>query len=128
MNDPESLACLPHPVDLNNFNPRAVLPYGCVTEYVYHAMQDFIQFLGFVNQQLHTKQIARLESMLMPANFSSFVGEFIAVNMPKYCPTLVRNRYHNGHPDLIPAGRFPNDAVQYTSEGIEVKASRYRSG
>ncbi len=91
-------------------------------------MQEFINFLGFINTQLYSKEIPRLESMLMPANFSSLVGEFIISVLPKYCTTLVKNRYHNGHPDLIPAGRFENNAVQHASEGIEIKASRYRSG
>src|SRR5690606_8691228 len=92
------------------------------------AMSDLLDFLGFVNQQLYTKETPRLESFLMPANFSSIVGEFINTTIPKYCPTLARNRYHNGHPDLIPANTFPEDAVQHSTEGIEVKASRRASG
>lgn len=63
----------------------------------------------------------------MPANFSSLVGEFMSTSLPKYCSSLVKNQYHNGHPDLIPAGYFLNDAVQHSREGIEVKASRYLS-
>jgi hypothetical protein len=70
----------------------------------------------------------RIETILMPANFSSIVGEFMGVMIPRYCSTLVKNRYHNGHPDLIPAGKFENDAVQYTHQGIEIKASRYERG
>jgi hypothetical protein len=50
------------------------------------------------------------------------------VTIPKYCATLARNLYHNGHPDLIPASRFPGNAIQYSHEGIEVKASRYLKG
>lgn len=61
----------------------------------------------------------------MPANFSSMVGEFIVGNIPKFCKTVVKNRYHNGHPDLLPAGRFPNDSAQHSDEGIEIKGSRY---
>jgi hypothetical protein len=64
----------------------------------------------------------------MPANFSSMVGEFMNAAIPKYCSKLVKNTYHNGHPDLIPAGMFPNNAVQHHSVGIEVKASRHKSG
>lgn len=94
-------------------------------EHVHSAMVVFLDFLGFVNSQLHTKGIARLESMLMPANFSSIVGEFMSSTLPTYCPTVVKNKYHNGHPDLIPAGMFANDAVQHSPHGIEVKASRY---
>lgn len=91
-------------------------------------MTDFEDFLDFVNQQLHVKGMPRLESILMPANFSSIVGEFMAMSIPRYCRGLVKNRYHNGHPDLIPADRFPGNAVQHSREGIEIKASRYLQG
>lgn len=91
-------------------------------------MQDFSDFLEFVNIQLHAKQIPRLESFLMAANFSSMVGEFMTMSLPKYCRTIVKNRFHNGHPDLVPSGRFPGDSAHHASEGIEVKASRYASG
>ncbi len=89
-------------------------------------MTDFIDFLALINGQLHTRAMPRLESLPMPANFSSIVSEYMNVTIPKYCATLAKNRYHNGHPDLIPVGRFPGNAVQYSHEGIEVKASRYR--
>lgn len=64
----------------------------------------------------------------MPANFSSIVGEFMSMSIPQYSSGLVKNQYHNGHPDLIPAGLFPNNAVQHSEEGIEIKASRYLMG
>lgn len=91
-------------------------------------MTDFLDFLGFVNLQLRSKQIQRLESFLMPANFSSMVGEFMTASIPKYCPAIVKNRYHNGHPDLVPKGVYPGDSVLHAPEGIEIKASRYKSG
>jgi hypothetical protein len=91
-------------------------------------MLGFIEFLGFINQQLHSKAIPRLESFLMPANFSSIVGEFMNMSIPKYCSSLMKNQYHNGHPDLIPTDIFPENAVQHASEGIEVKGSRHASG
>jgi hypothetical protein len=77
MDEAEILACAPVPVDLAGFNPECVLPYGLTTDHIQQAMTDFTDFLGFINQQLRTKQIPRLESFLMPANFSSIVGEFI---------------------------------------------------
>ena len=64
----------------------------------------------------------------MPANFSSMVGEFMNMSIPKYCSTIAKNNYHNGHPDLVPSGRFPNNAIQYASDGIEIKGSRHLSG
>ena len=91
-------------------------------------MEEFLDFLGFMNRQMNSRNIPRLESMLMPANFSSIVGEFMSATIPKHCSTLVKNRYHNGHPDLIPSNRFENDMCQHGSAGIEIKGSRYLKG
>lgn len=124
----ETAACTPVPVNADCFNSNAVLPHGLTVEHISLAMNDFINFIGFINQSLNSRDIERLESMIMQANFSSMVGEFMNSAIPKYCRTLVKNRYHNGHPDLIPAGRFPRDAVQHAQEGIEVKGSRRSSG
>jgi hypothetical protein len=126
LGDLEEKACTPASVDPSDFNESAVLPLGCGPKHIYRAMTDFADFLGFVNTQLYTKQLQRLESMVMPANFSSMVGEFMSSGIPKYCESLVKNRYHNGHPDLIPKGAFPNDAIQHSGNGIEIKASRYQ--
>ena len=124
----ERAALTPEPISLESFNPDAELPYRLTPEHVRATMHDFVEFLGFINQQLYTRQIERLESMLMPANFSSVVGEFMNSGIPKHCSNLVKNRYHNGHPDLVPAEEFPGDAVQHADRGIEVKASRYLRG
>lgn len=124
----ELQACQPVPLNLRAFNSDVQIPFGLQANHIRQAMQEFIDFLGFVNTSLASKQIPRLESFLMPANFSSMVGEFMNAAIPKYCKSLVKNTYHNGHPDLIPAGRFPRDAVQHDTEGIEIKGSRYTSG
>lgn len=126
--DAELIACSPKPVVASYFNPKCVLPYGLTTHDVRQAMEEFIELLGFINTRLHEKQAPRLETLVMPATFSSIVSEFMCIAIPRYCPTLVRNRFHNGHPDLLPKGRFPHDAVQYTTEGIEIKASQHASG
>jgi len=126
--DLELVACTPLALDPGGFNSDTQLPYGCTVEHIYLGMNEFIDFLGFVNQQLHQRGTQRIETIMMPANFSSMVGEFVKSAIAKHCPGLVRNRYHNGHPDLIPAGRFLDDAVQHATEGIEVKASRYDKG
>jgi hypothetical protein len=124
----EERACQPIPVNRKKFNSQAIIPYGCTIKHLSQAMDEFIAFLGFVNQQLHSKGIKRFESMLMPANFSSMVGEFLTASLPKYCSTLAKNQYHNGYPDLLPKGMFPGDAIQHSTAGIEVKASRYKRG
>ncbi len=126
--DLEKAACIPIPVAQGRFNTVCSIPYGCTIAHIGRAMEDFVDFLGFINQQLHGRQLNRLETMLMPANFRSLVGEFMHGAITKYCVTLVKNQYHNGHPDLLPVGRYENDAVLHGAEGIEIKASRNQSG
>lgn len=130
MNDSayEQNACIPESLHDSGFNTLANLPYGCTSEHVRTAMTEFLGFLGLVNELLHTNDLPRLESLLMPANFSSIVGEFIAQSIPKHCPTLSKNQYHNGHPDLLPKGVYPDNAALHAPEGIELKASRYERG
>jgi len=121
--------CVPEEPALEDFNPNARIPFGISVENIFQAMVDFTDFLRTVDTELVRKQMARLEDMLMPANFSSMVGEFITANLPKHCPTIAKNTYHNGHPDLLPAGKYPGNSAQHVgSDGIEVKASRYRKG
>lgn len=124
----ESAACTPITLNPHGFNKQVVLPCGLTTTHVQKGMADFLDFLGFLNQQLNTRELQRLESFLMPANFSSMVGEFMSATIPKYCRTLAKNTYHNGHPDLVPKGKYERDACQYGTEGIEIKASRHTSG
>jgi hypothetical protein len=124
----ERQACYPESVKLANFNPSAEVPFGITNEHICSAMNEFIDFLGFIGQQLATRNIPRLETMLMQANFSSMVGEFMGAAIPKYCQGVVRNNYHNGHPDLIPASTYPQDSIQYADTGVEIKASRYLRG
>jgi hypothetical protein len=126
--DAEGLATHPVGIDALAFNASAMLPYGCTIEAIQASMQDFLTFIGFINQQLYTQSMPRLESLLMPANFSSVVSEYMNVTIPRHCATVVKNGWHNGHPDLLPHGMYPNDAAQHVLEGIEVKASRYLKG
>jgi hypothetical protein len=56
------------------------------------------------------------------------VGEFMAAAIPKYCSTVIRNNYHNGHPDILPLGHYPGDSILHGSDGIEIKGSRHKSG
>lgn len=64
-----------------------------------------------VNVRPHENGSQRMETMLIPANFSSIVGEFINANLHKHSAGIVKNTYHNGHPDMLPAGRFASDSL-----------------
>lgn len=124
----ERAACVPEPLNVQGFNAGAILPHGLTSAHIQAAMQDFLDILRFLNDQLYSQGLTRLEAMLMTATFSSIVSEFCVTAIPRHCPSLVKNEYHNGHPDLLPAGMYPGDSIQYGHEGIEVKASRYPRG
>ena len=124
----ESDACKATPVDASRFNSAAVLPHGLKIEHMEKAMSDFVDFLTLINGQLYGAGMGRFESFVMPANFSSIVGEFMIVRIVEHCPGLLKNTYHNGHPDLVPVGVYKEDAVQHGKQGIEVKGSRYETG
>lgn len=124
----EAMACTPIPVEPIGFNSSAVIPYRLSIEQIRRAMSDFVDVLGFLNQQLSTKDLPRIETLFMLASFSTFVSETMTIFVPRHCPSLVKNRYHNGYPDLLPKGHFPADAVQHGGEGIEVKGSRNLRG
>lgn len=128
VDEKEKIACTPYPLNGNGFNKKAIIPYGLTYKHIKSSMNEFLEFIGFINTQLATRDLSRLESFLMPANFSSLVGEFMNAFLPKYCSTIVKNTYHNGHPDLLPKGMFPNDSMLHADKGIEVKASRHRKG
>jgi hypothetical protein len=119
---------LPEPIEGNGFNSKAIIPFGVTTAHIHAAMQDFIDFATAVDTELHAKGMASLEDTMMQANFSSLVGEMMVARIPKHCPTVVKNLYHNGHPDVLPAGKYRNNKAQHASRGIEIKASRYSHG
>ena len=116
------------PIEDSNFNKKAILPYKLKIDHIKHSMNDFCNFLSFINTELHKNNMPIFEKILMQANFSSIVGEFMNITIPKYCSHLTKNKYHNGHPDLIVKGKFPDDTVQHSHDGIEIKASRYEKG
>jgi len=120
--------CSPMSLERAGFNERCELPYGLTVQEIRSAMQRFLGFLGSINTLLAGQEMDPLEALLMPANFSSIVGEFMVAGISRLSTALTKNRYHNGHPDLVPIGTYPGDAILHGTEGIEVKGSRYLRG
>jgi hypothetical protein len=77
----EQLACVPGPLNPDGFNPNAILPYGLEISHIRSAMQEFLDFLEFVNTQLYKKSIPRLESSF---SFQSVAGAKIEKNDWKF--------------------------------------------
>ena len=58
----EAWACQPVPLNSKGFNPKTQIPFRLQAEHIRKAMQEFLDFLGFVNISLLSKQIPRLEA------------------------------------------------------------------
>ena len=115
-------------INYYHFNPFTVLPYGLTTTHIYQSMVDFLNCIEIINESLQNNGFKTLQELMTPASFSDFVGEFIIGRLPLYCSTLAKNSYHNGHPDLLPKDLYPQNSCQYGTEGIEIKASKNKSG
>ncbi len=114
--------------DTSGFNPDIVLPYQLRREDFALVMQDVYDFFFDVNLRLFEKGIKRLDEMLRPAAMSGLVSDMVTASMAQHSRVLVENSYHNGHPDLIVNGIYPNDSVKSGTEGIEIKSTRKPGG
>ena len=114
--------------DPTKFNMEATLPYELRREDFALVMQDVYDFLFDVNTHLFNKGIQRLDDMLRKAALSGLLSDMLTASMAQHSRVLVQNNFHNGHPDLIVQGRYPNDSVQSGTEGVEIKSSVKRGG
>ncbi|MBI3977590.1 MAG: hypothetical protein HY331_05320 [Chloroflexi bacterium] len=112
--------------DRSKLNQAAILPYQLRPIDFEMAMQDVYDLLFDINTALVSRDLPRLEETVRPAIFSGIMSDALAASLARHSRVLTINRFHNGHPDLIPAGRYPNDAVQAGDEGVEVKATKGR--
>lgn len=104
------------------------LPYDISPSEIALSIQQVYDILHFIDVALVQGGAERLEDFMHAANFSFMLSELIVGGLAKHCKGLVKNGYHNGHPDLLPVGVYPDNKVQYAHEGVEVKCSRNASG
>lgn len=115
-------------VDRKKLNRQAKLPFQLRIDDFAIAMQDVYDFFHDVNVGLVEKGLERLDDMLRPANMSGLISDMLTASVAKHSRTLTQNLYHNGHPDLIVKGVYPDDKVKAGEEGIEIKTTRKRGG
>ncbi len=110
------------------FTPTPVLPYELRLLDFEAAMQDVYDFFYDVNMHLTSKGLARLEDFLRKANLSGTLSDMLTASLAKHSRTLVQNRFHNGHPDLVVQGVYPNDSVKSGEDGVEIKSTMKAGG
>ena len=115
-------------VVLTGFNDRVALPYQLRLQDFQMAMQDVYDFFYDVNSHLTDRGLQRLDDMLRPAIMSGVLSDMLTASLARHSRVLTENRYHNGHPDLIVQGVYPENAVKAGAEGVEVKTTRKVGG
>lgn len=114
--------------NLDKFNPAPLLPYNLRVLDFQSAMQDVYDFFYDVNVHFRDRSLPRLDDMLRPAICSGVISDMLTESLAKHSRSLTVNAYHNGHPDLLVRGVYPNDRVKAGSEGVEIKSTRKRGG
>ncbi|TAJ10813.1 MAG: hypothetical protein EPO61_00595 [Nitrospirae bacterium] len=115
-------------VDLRSFNKKARLPFELRLKDFEMAMQDIYDFFYDVNRGLVQRGLLRLDDMLRPAIMSGVLSDMLTASLAKHSRTLTVNLYHNGHPDLLVSGIYPDNKVKAGSEGVEIKTTRKAGG
>jgi hypothetical protein len=105
------------------------LPYHLEPRDVLRLVEDVHQLLHDLNNQLSSKGYEPLEELLDKAGFSGLISRAVVDRVARLSKGLDRNEFHNGYPDLLPHGAYPQNRVQHGVEGgLEVKASRSEGG
>ena len=115
-------------IDTKRLNGELSLPFELRLQDFQIAMQDVYDFFYDVNTHLLDKGLHRLDDMLRPAIMSGVLSDMLTASLARHSRTLTENRYHNGHPDLIVQGAYPDNSVRAGSEGVEVKTTRRAGG
>jgi hypothetical protein len=115
-------------VNRANFNSAFVYPFNLRDDDFAIAMQDVYDFFFDVNSNFERKNLPRLDDTLRQANMSGMISDMLTASLAKHSRSLGQNQYHNGHPDLIVRGYYPNDSVKAGVEGIEIKSTRKKGG
>ena|SRR5437763_722452 len=115
-------------VDPADFNGNLALPYDLRITDFSGAMQDVYDFFYDVNKLLVGRGLARFDDMLRPAQMSGLISDMLTESIAKHSRTLTVNKFHNGHPDLIVQGVYPNNAVQSGEKGVEIKSTGNAGG
>ena len=99
-------------VDASNFNREREFPFSLRVIDFQAAMQDVYDFFHDVNDLLLNRGLRRLDDLMRPAAMSGFISDLLTSSLASHSRALTENRYHNGHPDLVVKGAYPNDRVK----------------
>ena len=115
-------------IDAGEFNAELQLPYELRLLDFQAAMQDVYDLFYDINGLLLERGLQRLDEMLRPAAMSGIISDLLTASLSNHSRSLTENQHFNGHPDLVVAGHYPENAVQSGAEGVEIKSTRNQGG
>jgi len=115
-------------VESRCFNRSIKLPFGLRLKDFEMAMQDVYDFFYDVNCGLIDRGLQRLDDMLRPAIMSGVLSDMLTASLAKHSRSLTMNLFHNGHPDLVVSGVYPDNKVKAGTDGVEIKTTRKTGG
>lgn len=115
-------------VNKAGFNDDLVLPYALRPDVFEIAMGDIYELLNNVNTGLIERGLLPFENSIRGAAYSGLLSDLLTQAIANHASGLVKNTANNGHPDLLPAGRYPDNAASSAEEGVEVKVTKKAGG
>jgi hypothetical protein len=115
-------------IDPSKWNKELQLPFQLRLKDFEMAMQDVYDFFHDVNVALVERGLERLDDMLRKATMSGLLSDMLTASLAKHSRSLTVNLFHNGHPDLIVRGLYPENKVKAGAEGVEIKTTRKPGG
>jgi hypothetical protein len=115
-------------VNEDGFNAELELPYALRLDVFRIAMEDIYEMLHNVNTGLVDRGLLPFEDSVRGAIYSGMLSDLLTEAVANHAAGLVKNTYNNGHPDLLPAGRYADNAATAAEDGIEIKVTKHPSG
>ena len=115
-------------VNRDGFNADLELPYALRPDVFAIAMEDIYELLFNLNTGLVERGLLPFENSVRGAVYSGMLSDLLTEALASHANGLVKNLSNNGHPDLLPAGRYPGDAIPSAEEGVEIKVTKNKSG
>jgi hypothetical protein len=115
-------------VDKDGFNTQLVLPYALKLDVFAIAMDDIYAMLHNLTTGLVDRGLLPFENSVRGAIYTGVLSDLMTEALANHAVGLVRNTHSNGHPDLLPAGRYANNGAQGAEDGVEVKVTKKAGG
>lgn len=115
-------------VNKDGFNAELELPYALRLDVFAIAMDDIYELLHNINTGLVDRGLLPFENSVRGAIYTGVLSDLLTEAIANHAAGLVKNTHNNGHPDLLPAGRYPGNGVLSAEDGVEVKVTKKAGG